>query len=186
MDFRTIFLILVFLAKGHGQTCSDPNGCAGKVKDSLSYSCELGLLEETRCRLLTLEKAAKASELEYQNKNLMEKLEKLSMEVAEIKSKIPPDGYKDLHCESGEYEATGFPNPPGYPVKKHFYFKKPFSRPPAISYGITFLDADQRYNVRTELLVENLTASGFTFVMRNIADTVLYGVRGVWMACPSS
>lgn len=90
MRFRIILLLSIFLTKGHAQTCSDPNGCAGKVKDSLSYSCELGLLEETRCRLLTLEKAAKASELEYQNRNLMEKLDQLSKEVAEIKSKIPP------------------------------------------------------------------------------------------------
>ena len=61
-------------------------------------------------------------------------------------------------------------------------FSDPFRHPPAVILGIALMDLDHTTNTRTEILAEQVTATGFEIVFRTWGDTRVARIRAEWTA----
>lgn len=61
-------------------------------------------------------------------------------------------------------------------------FKEKFRSVPSVQVGLSMWDIDTRANVRTDIIAENVTETGFTIVFKTWGDTRVARVRATWMA----
>ncbi|KAK3100369.1 hypothetical protein FSP39_018930 [Pinctada imbricata] len=64
-------------------------------------------------------------------------------------------------------------------------FEPPFSKTPAISFGMTHLRSDYRRNVRAIVKTKNITRYGFELILKSDGDTIQWALGATWMACPA-
>ncbi|XP_048778692.2 uncharacterized protein LOC125682261 [Ostrea edulis] len=91
---------------------------------------------------------------------------------------------KETRCETGMVSQHHMKAK--WPYTQEVKFKKTFLEVPAVTYGLTALDAGVIKNIRIQVYIQNLTTKGLRFVLRSWADTTLYGATIRWMACAPS
>lgn len=62
-------------------------------------------------------------------------------------------------------------------------FAPPFAAPPRIVLALSGLDSDQATNLRVEVYPHDVESEEFNIIIKTWADTVLYGVQVMWIAC---
>jgi len=73
--------------------------------------------------------------------------------------------------------------PNGARSVKHFVkFPAPFNKKPAVTCGLTSLDAAQGTNLRARVEVLDVTATGFNMRFTTWGDSVTYGMSASWLA----
>ncbi|WAR12779.1 hypothetical protein MAR_026959 [Mya arenaria] len=88
-------------------------------------------------------------------------------------------------CQSGEFGPHHNPRP-SYPVTLTINFQPAFKSKPAIVYGLKVLDSAHNTNVRVSGSITEMTNAYFKFKISEWADTVMYGAKFSWMACPKT
>jgi hypothetical protein len=71
------------------------------------------------------------------------------------------------------------------PFSAKISFPQPFREPPTVTVALTGLDSDHRVNTRITIAAENVTKEGFTLSALTWADSIIYGVWGIWLALES-
>lgn len=110
--------------------------------------------------------------------NLSKSQSSLKTEVSSISIKL--DG--EEKCQSGRgvgcysYPETVFP------CTTTVKFNPPFRNVPALVYGFHQLDSSTVTRYTSELL--QLSKESFTLHIKTWSDSILWGVRINWMACP--
>ena len=87
--------------------------------------------------------------------------------------------------QSGEVGEHSYPTVK-FPVVTQVNFNPPFAEKPALTYGLFLLDSNKNQNVRVRTKVDNLSTTGFKLTIQTFADTVMWGARISWMACPKN
>lgn len=89
---------------------------------------------------------------------------------------------KQSKCQSG-VDGQTYPSPT-WPYIKHIRFNPPFSATPSFVYGFSHIDISHLTIIRAKADIVNLTRTGVSIYLRGWVDTVVYGLRISWMACP--
>ncbi|KAK7483196.1 hypothetical protein BaRGS_00025600 [Batillaria attramentaria] len=66
----------------------------------------------------------------------------------------------------------------------HVSFATSFDQAPAVTLGLTTLDADKDRNLRVTTHLKNLNARGFDLSVTEWADSHNHYTNVMWMACP--
>jgi hypothetical protein len=61
-------------------------------------------------------------------------------------------------------------------------FPEPFPSPPKLAVALTGVDSANSANLRLWIGAEDIEAHEFDLVVNTWADTLIYGVNGVWIA----
>ncbi|WAR12792.1 hypothetical protein MAR_026972, partial [Mya arenaria] len=111
--------------------------------------------------------------------SLLEKgVQSLKLSVSGINASL------EEKCQSGEFGPNNFRPRPTFPWLITIHFQPAFRRTPAIVYGLRFLDVSNEANVRVRGEIMELTNTYFKFKIDEWDNTVLYGAKFSWMACP--
>ncbi|WAR12791.1 hypothetical protein MAR_026999 [Mya arenaria] len=89
-------------------------------------------------------------------------------------------------CQSGEFGPHHINPRPSYPVTLTINFQPAFKSKPAIVYGLKVLDSAHNANVRVSGSITEMTNAYFKFTISEWANTVMYGAKFSWMACPKT
>ncbi|WAR12833.1 hypothetical protein MAR_027013 [Mya arenaria] len=111
------------------------------------------------------------------NTSQQEEMTNLRETVSEIQTSL------EEKCQSGEIGPLVRPL---YPVTLTINFRPAFNSKPAIVYGLKVLDSAHNTNVRVDGHITEMTSAFFKFKIRSWADTVMYGAKFSWMACPKT
>lgn len=83
------------------------------------------------------------------------------------------------HHETGGIMWTGTGS---RSVRKDIEFSVPFMAPPFVHVSMGLIDIETSVNMRTDLVVEDITAAGCAIVFRTWGDSRIARIRAEWMA----
>lgn len=92
--------------------------------------------------------------------------------------------YFSITGQSGINGLHSFNPSPKWPFEKYIRFDPPFTATPSFVYGLSVLDFAHTGNVRAVANIRSLTRTGVVLYLNKWADTVMYGLKISWMACP--
>jgi len=61
-------------------------------------------------------------------------------------------------------------------------FGRTFSKPPAVTFAITWLDVDKDYNLRYNVEITEITTEEFTVSFKTWCDTYIYSIKVTYWA----
>lgn len=140
----------------------------------LNQTLEAKLIELTSTVMQQLEENKKAIQTEVEQKIKQTELN------LEQKAMAPRQG-----CQSGTIGEHAYPQV-RFPLSQNVTFNPPFKDIPAVVYGLYLLDSSKDHNVRVTTSLSNLSRNGFTLGISTFADTIMWGARVSWMACPKT
>ncbi|MEP5153509.1 H-type lectin domain-containing protein [Planktotalea sp.] len=66
--------------------------------------------------------------------------------------------------------------------KRTIIFSEPFDEPPSVQVSMSLMDLDKETNVRSDVMAQNISTTGFDLVFRTWGDTRIARVRLSWIA----